>query len=158
MRTAKRAFSLMIAMVFVLSLASALAVLRPEKAEAAPCTAGGTPLNVFPRSSTGLREDYGCTSADSYVWLSNYWSTSGGGGSPLHTPTAIFRIFFTTEGIAAAGGNLGTVTFDTDPFRFRCGANITVSINNAAGNGLQSTTWAKNYINGACYMTATPLR
>ena len=117
--------------VIALTVACATGLVHRQKAEAfTPCSTTGVPVNYFPRANTGEREQAGCSSSDTYVWLSNYSP-----GSPLETPAVVFRVFFSLNDIAALGGNLGDLTFFTspNPNRFVCGGVINVTVTNAAG-------------------------
>ncbi len=123
-----------------------ISAVHPQKAAAVltPCTLYPFPgvTNQYPRANTGLREEFGCTPSVSWIWLSSY--SEGVPDSPVHTPNAVVRIFFSTNNLALAGGNLGTVTFQTDPTRFICGGIIAVSITDANGAGQQQTTMQKD--------------
>lgn len=100
------------------------------KAFAAVCPTTGTDLsNVFPRNLTGTREEHGCTNADSFIWMSDYYS-----GSPLQTPNAKLRVFFRLSEIASMADPIDQIRlYSPDASRVRCGFSMRAYYINATG-------------------------
>lgn len=95
----------------------------------------GNPTNIFPRTYTGVRQQFCNNNADTWLWLSYYHS-----GSTVHTPSSRIRIFYNWSAIAGLPEHFDNVGFQSDAARFRCGSVIRITNLNSG----ESLTVQKN--------------
>jgi hypothetical protein len=114
--------------------ASILLLAPPDQAVAAVCTdpnyANNNATTTYPRFRTGMQESSCPNNAESYIWMSEYWS-----GSTVNTPTSYIRIFYDISAINSQPYTFDTVSFQTlNNNNHRCGSNVRVQLGGQTQN------------------------
>lgn len=127
-------YSVTIGVILFFATMSMLLLATPDQAVAAVCTdpnyANNNPTTVYPRFRTGMQESSCPNNAESYIWMSEYWS-----GSTVNTPTSYIRIFYDISAINSQPYTFDTVSFQTlNNNNHRCGSNVRVQLGGQTQN------------------------